>query len=229
MASLRISAHLNRLQDSGAMNNGIAFQSRSSQHVHSTGHRYASPITIIETGIRQDAQGRYCLNDLHRASGSNPNHRPGEFLRNGQTKALVREIETAGISAVSRREGRHGGTFACRELVIAYAAWISPTFHLKVLQVFLTAAAPAQPRLLPRPQLAYMAEAWFAILRHQASCQVHRSLARALQIHASTLSQILNGTGSYGAGKCSTKHIARRVLHNFCPKRRVHPRQLSLL
>lgn len=32
-----------------------------------------------------------------------------------------------------------------------------------------------------------------------------------------------------GAGKCSTQHVARRVLHNFCPKRRVHPRQLSLL
>jgi hypothetical protein len=100
---------------------------------------------------------------------------------------------------------------------------------LKVLLVFLAATAPAQPRLLQRSQPAYMAEAWFAILRYQASLQVHRGLARALQIHASTLCQILNGTGHYGTGKCSTQYIARRVLHNFCPKQRVHPRQLSLV
>ena len=98
-------------------------------------------LAIGETTVRQH-NGLFCLNDLHKASGSNPSHRPGEFLRNDQTKALVAEIETAGISAVSTREGRNGGTFASRELVIAYAAWVNAAFHLKVIRVFLAATAP---------------------------------------------------------------------------------------
>lgn len=67
-------------------------------------------------------------------------------------------METAEIPAVLSKEGRTGGTYACRELVIAYAAWINPAFHLKVLRAFLdtvptaqaaaSAAAPtAQPQL----------------------------------------------------------------------------------
>ncbi len=188
-----------------------------------------SAMTILDTSIRQDAQGRFCLNDLHRAAGGLAKHKPNEWLRNRQTQELAQEISKAGIPAlVSTHGGRAPGTYACRELVIAYAAWISPSFHLKVLQVFLAATAPARG-VLPRPQPAYMAEAWFAILRHQAGCMVHRALARALQIHESTLSQVLGGTGHYGTGRCTTSRIARRVLRVFCPRQRVHVRQLSLV
>lgn len=121
------------------------------------------PITIFETGIRQDAQGRFCLNDLHRAAGGLAKHKPSEWLRNRQTQELAQEISRAGIPAlVSINGGTRQGTYACRELVIAYAAWISPAFHVKVLQVFLAAVSPAAP-LLQRPQPSYMAEAWFAM------------------------------------------------------------------
>lgn len=187
------------------------------------------PLVFDEIGIRQDSQSRFSLNDLHRAAGGLAKHKPSEWLRNRQTQELAQEISKAGIPAlVSIKGGKAPGTYACRELVIAYAAWISPTFHLKVLQVFLAATVPARP-LLTRPQPAYMTEAWFAILRHQASCMVHRALARALQISGSTLCQALNGTGHYGSGRCSTERIARRVLRVFCPRRRVHVRQLSLI
>lgn len=98
-------------------------------------------LTICETSIRQ-LDGLFSLNDLHKASGNNKSQRPGNFLGIDQTKALIAEIETAGISAVKTNEGRNGGTYACRELVIAYAAWISPAFHLKVIRVFLNATAP---------------------------------------------------------------------------------------
>ena len=93
-------------------------------------------IAIADVTIRQDSKGRYNLNDLHRASGGDPNHRPGEFLRNKQTKALIAEMETAGISAVQTRQGAAGGTFVAKELVYAYAMWISPAFNLRVIRTF---------------------------------------------------------------------------------------------
>lgn len=186
-------------------------------------------ITIFDTGIRQDSDGRFCLNDLHRAAGGVKRHAPNEWLRNRKTKELAQEISRPGIPGlVSIRGGKHPGVFAVRELVIAYAAWISPVFHVKVLQVFLAASSSA-PSLPPRAAPHYMREAWFAILRHQAGCTMHRALARALQIHESTLSQVLNGSGYYGAGRCSTDRIARRVMRVFCAKQRIHPRQLSLV
>ncbi len=93
-------------------------------------------LTIANTWIHQDAEGRFSLNDLHKSSGGNPTHRPGEFLRLQQTQDLIAEIETAGIPAVRSKEGRGGGTFAGKELVYAYAMWISPKFHLQVIRTF---------------------------------------------------------------------------------------------
>lgn len=93
-------------------------------------------LTIANTGIHQDAEGRFSLNDLHRASGGEERHRPNQFLRIDTTQALIAEIETAQICAVSTKEGRNGGSFACKELVYAYAMWISPKFHLQVIRTF---------------------------------------------------------------------------------------------
>jgi len=90
--------------------------------------------------------GLYSLNDLHRASGGDAKNRPPLFLANEQTKALITELSNAGIPAFESRRGGNGGTYACRELVIAYAAWISPAFNLKVIRVFLDSAAPHMPQ-----------------------------------------------------------------------------------
>lgn len=93
-------------------------------------------LVVANTAIRQDDEGRFSLNDLHKASGGNPTHRPGEFLRLQQTQDLIAEIETAGIPAVRSKEGRGGGTFSGKELVYAYAMWISPAFNLKVIRAY---------------------------------------------------------------------------------------------
>lgn len=111
----------------------------------------AIALNLGDITVRQH-NGLFSLNDLHKASGGNPNQRPGEFIRNQQTKELVEEISNAGIPAFESRKGSNGGTYACRELVIAYAAWISAAFHLKVIRVFLAAVQPQRPH---NPALDY--------------------------------------------------------------------------
>ena len=76
-----------------------------------------APFILDDTYVRQDEHGRYSLNDLHRAGGGDPIHRPNQFLRLDQAKALIAEMETAQICAVSTTEGRGGGTYVARELV----------------------------------------------------------------------------------------------------------------
>jgi len=97
-------------------------------------------LTLINQTIRQH-EGLYSLNDLHLAAGGEARHRPSYFLENDQTQALIAELLEAGNPASKctetiRGKGKAQGTYACKELVIAYAAWISAAFHLKVIGVF---------------------------------------------------------------------------------------------
>lgn len=109
--------------------------------------RSAVSLNIDNHNIRV-ADGLYCLNDLHKASGDSAKHFPAYFLRNQQTKDLITEIERYANShiAVKTIKGGAGeqGTYACRELVCSYAMWISPAFHLKVIRLFL-AQTTTQP------------------------------------------------------------------------------------
>nr|WP_161607116.1 KilA-N domain-containing protein [Myxococcus xanthus] len=123
-----------------------------------------SSLTINDVAVNQDSNGRYCLNDLHRAAGLESRHRPAEFLRVPATAELVQELGQEGkygpahTFPVETVMGRNGGTYVCRELVYAYAAWVSPAFHLRVLRTFdavvtgQVQVAPAEPpRALPSP------------------------------------------------------------------------------
>jgi len=96
-------------------------------------------IALGTSTIRQH-NGLYSLNDFHKAGGEENKHRPKYWLENQQTKDLVAEISKGGIPPILAKQGL--GTYACRELVIAYAAWISPAFHLKVIRVFLDSQLP---------------------------------------------------------------------------------------
>jgi hypothetical protein len=98
----------------------------------------ALALNISNIPVRQDQEGRYSLNDLHKASGNLAKHKPSEYLRNQQAKDLITEIELeAGIPAIKTIKGRGlTGTYAVKELVYAYAMWISPAFTLKVIHAY---------------------------------------------------------------------------------------------
>ncbi|MEB5475994.1 KilA-N domain-containing protein [Acinetobacter pollinis] len=103
------------------------------------------PLAIGDFSIRQDEDGRYCLNDLHKASGYDKKHQPAYFIRNQQTKDLIIEIENPSngasanlqMPAVSKiNDGKNNGTYVVKELVYSYAMWISAKFHLTVIRAY---------------------------------------------------------------------------------------------
>lgn len=96
-------------------------------------------LTIAGITIKTDAEGRYCLNDLHRAAGGEERHAPWRFLRLDTTVELIDELQSTtsgGLEPVAAKAGRYGGTFVARELVFAYAMWVSPKFHLEVIRAY---------------------------------------------------------------------------------------------
>lgn len=95
-------------------------------------------ISIASTDINL-LDGLYSLNDLHKASGNASKHKPAFFLRNEQTKELITELQKSNSTdeiMKIRRGGTIQGTWVCKELVYAYAMWISPKFHLMVIRTF---------------------------------------------------------------------------------------------
>lgn len=87
--------------------------------------------------IKQDAEGRYCLNDVHRAGGANPNKRPSDWLKSDGTQRFVQELGKGGIlPLVSVKGGATPGTYATKLAVFKYAGWISPEFEVHVYNTF---------------------------------------------------------------------------------------------
>lgn len=124
-----------------------------------------NPLIIGNTQIRRDVAGRYCLNDLHQASGGAARHQPHRWKILQSTQELIAELgkeddrypnSGSGEPIVSIEGGFVQGTYAVKELVYAYAMWISAAFHLHVIRAYdaivtqQLAAPPAiEPPLMP--------------------------------------------------------------------------------
>ncbi|MBF7694232.1 KilA-N domain-containing protein [Acinetobacter pollinis] len=105
------------------------------------------PLVIGDLFIRQDEDGRYCLNDLHKASGDTRKDRPSYFLENEKTQELIKTIDDENYDVgnpssfkravnIIRGRGKEQGTYAVKELVYSYAMWISAKFHLTVIRAY---------------------------------------------------------------------------------------------
>ncbi len=91
-------------------------------------------LMISNIEIHMDENNRYCLNDLHRANGNQDKHRPRYFLLTNQAKAMISELAIDGIPSIASKTKL--GTFAAKEIVYAYAMWMSPKFAIHVIQTF---------------------------------------------------------------------------------------------
>lgn len=110
-------------------------------------------IVMFETTIRQDKEGRYCLNDLHKAAGGESKHQPSNWLRLDNTQAMIEEIDRSSevMNALNVQQGgKNQGTYVCKELVYSYAMWISPKFNLYVIRTFDEMISSEQQRIYER-------------------------------------------------------------------------------
>lgn len=105
-------------------------------------------ITIGTTTIKQDVEGRFRLNDLHKASGGENRHKPSYWYELQQTKELIAELTSeitdGGITVSEQNQplitikggNTKQGTYVCKELVYNYATWISAKFNLHVIRAY---------------------------------------------------------------------------------------------
>ena len=183
-----------------------------------------SNLQILTQSIRT-FENLYALNDLHIASGGKDKHRPNQFIRLDTTKALIAEIEKDNQHALKIIRGTNGGTYACEELVIAYAMWISPQFHLVVLRAFLAMHRNQPQQLaLPEPEkkftfefteyeLQELAWLWFAFKRGVGTFQ---HIERAFNVLGSNMSgQIYGQAYEYLSVLRSTNRILNRITKEF--------------
>lgn len=177
-----------------------------------------SALTVAGTRVRQDTSGRFCLNDLHRAAGAEPRHQPAFFARRRETAELADELHAqAGASAnlqpplCTVNDGIANGTYACRELVYAYAMWISAAFSVRVIRAYdamATAPAPVDPTTLSRRDLLTLA------LQAEEELAEARATVAALEPKAAALDRIATARGSL----CITdaaKHLGVRTTALF--------------
>lgn len=193
-------------------------------------------LTITGCAIRQDSTGRYCLNDLHKASGGLTHHRPSKWLVTKQAQGLIKALEEreseariraslpesqagdsrsgimpfqqeflpkseAGIPAspiesqspnsglgIAPIDVIHGGewngTYVAKQLVYAYAMWISPEFHLHVIEAYdaLVTGTLLRPNIQHENYWFTLRPHWLSIREQVLAGLTYKNIATLLEI-----------------------------------------------
>lgn len=97
-------------------------------------------LIVAGSAVRINKNDLYSLNDLHKAAGAKEKDQPALWLRLDGTKALIDELSNStqmqDKDIAQSSAGRYGGTHVCKQLVYAYAMWISPKFHIHVIEAY---------------------------------------------------------------------------------------------
>ena len=114
-------------------------------------------LTISDVLVHQDDKGRFCLNDLHKAAGGEAKHSPNRFTRSENYQSLINELtpDLAFAPVESIRGGKTPGTYGCKEIVYAYAMWISAKFHVVVIRAYDALVTGTQPTPTNPPRLTH--------------------------------------------------------------------------
>lgn len=99
-------------------------------------------ILISHNGIdiRKDDQNRVCLNDLWYASGRPGSKAPRIWKTYAQAKEIILHYETVRNSygsTIHSVGGAAGGTYAIREIALAYAGYLDVQLQALIYQAFL--------------------------------------------------------------------------------------------
>lgn len=97
--------------------------------------------------VRKDDDGRYCLNDIHKAAGKPVGCQPSHFLRNRgsdiqrinaseNTVILPHLVQDLDSHALIRGKGRGASSYGSLNTVYRYAAFISKAFEKSVYEAF---------------------------------------------------------------------------------------------
>ena len=194
------------------------------------------PLVLCGTTIRQDAEGRHSLNDLHKAAvaqGVNPRStEPGKFFRSPRPQALIAILEREGPTPnwgnaeeaitpnwgnapVAKNVGgtkEDTGTYVCIELVIAYGQFVSAEFDLKVIRTFLTVVngQHALPHIQNLKFLDRLRPHWAEIARLALRGLKNKQIAVAVMRSAASVGRCL--ARMYEVGYCNPVEVFKARL-----------------
>lgn len=101
-------------------------------------------IKIMGVTIHANSNGLYSVTNLWKASGAKSKDLPEKFFRLKQTNEMINAINQKLVSVNGAalqvvkglNQDTEQGTYACKQLVYAYAMWINADFYLAVIEAF---------------------------------------------------------------------------------------------
>jgi hypothetical protein len=98
-----------------------------------------SPLNFNGTQIRTDEHERINMTDLWKSTDRGLSQNPNNWTRfegSEFIKAVAKKLNTSVARILETKHGRAGGTYAHKQIALAYAKYLSHDLHMYVNQVF---------------------------------------------------------------------------------------------